>query len=165
MARSRLPEGADASAELLDSATAELGGALEDLRELARGIHPAVLSERGLGPALESLVTRSRLPVQVERVPGERLPEPVEIAVYYVVAEALTNIAKYAAASEVVVAVDRVNGCARIEIADDGTGGADPAQGTGLRGLADRLALLGGTLEIESPRGAGTRVRAEIPVG
>jgi signal transduction histidine kinase len=165
MAKSRLPDGADAAAELLDGATAELAGALEDLRELARGIHPAVLSERGLGPALESLVTRSRLPVQVARLPEERLPESVEIAAYYVVAEALTNIAKYAAAHEVVVSVDRVNGYARIEIADDGTGGADPGNGTGLRGLADRLALLGGKLEIESPPGCGTRVSAEIPVG
>jgi signal transduction histidine kinase len=165
MAKGKLPPGGDDAAALLDSASEELAAALEDLRELARGIHPAVLSERGLQRALESLVTRSRLPAQIARVPDERLPEPVEIAVYYAVAEALTNVAKYASAHNVVVSVDRIDGVARIEIADDGAGGADPTQGTGLRGLADRLALLGGKLDVDSPPGAGTRVRAEIPVG
>jgi signal transduction histidine kinase len=164
MAQAKLPEG-DPARELLDSASSELAEALEDLRELARGIHPAVLSERGLGAALESLAARSRLPVQVARVPHERLPEPVEIAAYYVVAEALTNVAKYAGANEVVIAIDRVDGVARIEVCDDGAGGADPERGSGLRGLADRLALLGGRLDVASPPGEGTRVSAEIPVG
>jgi signal transduction histidine kinase len=165
MAQAKVPAEAVEARELLDAASTELAGALADLRELARGIHPALLSERGLAAALESLVTRSRLPVRVAQVPAERLPEPVEIAVYYVVAEALTNIAKYAGAQEIVVSVERLDGVAQILVSDDGAGGADPAHGTGLRGLADRLALLGGTLDVESPPGGGTRVSAEIPVG
>jgi signal transduction histidine kinase len=164
MAQARLPEGSGAARELLDGASAELAQALEDLRELARGIHPAVLSERGLAAALESLVTRSRLRVDLARLPEERLPGSVEIAAYYVVAEALTNVAKYAESSGVVVSVERLNGVARIDVVDDGAGGADPARGSGLRGLSDRLALLGGRLEVASPAGAGTRVTAEIPV-
>jgi signal transduction histidine kinase len=163
MAQSRLGDEA-AARTLLDEASAELAQALEELRELARGIHPAVLSERGLGAAVESLAQRSRLPIQVERLPEERLPHTVEIAAYYVIAEALTNVAKYAAAERVVVAVEREDGLARIEVRDDGAGGADLDRGSGLRGLADRLALVGGRLDVSSPPGAGTCVSAEIPV-
>ena len=153
------PEGAD---RLLSQASEELSQALEELRELARGIHPAVLSDRGLGPALEALAARSPLVIDMTLV-EERLPEPVEAAAYYVVSEALANVAKYAEASSVAVSIARVNGRAVVEIADDGIGGADPTRGSGLRGLVDRVEALDGGLEVESPPGAGTRIRAVIP--
>ncbi len=153
----------DAAETLLSGASDELALALEELRELARGIHPAVLTDRGLGPALESLADRAPLPVQLEQETGERLPAPVEAAAFYVVAEALTNVVKYADASSVRVSVERLNGRAVVEVADDGRGGADPAKGTGLRGLVDRVSALDGTLSVDSPEGGGTRVRAEIP--
>jgi PAS domain S-box-containing protein len=148
----------------LEQASEELTMALEELRELARGIHPAVLTERGLEPAVESLAARAPLPVEVSIDLGERLPGPVEAAAYYVVAEALANVAKYACASVVSVDVERSNGTARIEVRDDGVGGAAAAGGSGLRGLADRVEALGGRLELDSPLGAGTTLRAEIPV-
>jgi PAS domain S-box-containing protein len=141
----------------------ELAQALEELRELARGIHPAVLSDRGLEPAIEALAARTPLPVRIDVGLGGRLPEPVEAAAYYVVAEAITNAAKHAQAAEVRVRIDRDNGLARIEVADDGVGGADTGSGSGLRGLADRVEALGGHLRIDSPAGEGTTVRAEIP--
>ena len=153
------PEGAD---RLLTQAAEELSQALEELRELARGIHPAILSDRGLGPALEALAARSPLVIDMKMV-EERLPEPVEAAAYYVVSEALTNVAKYAEASSVAVSIARVNGRAVVEIADDGVGGADPLRGSGLRGLVDRVEALDGALEVQSPRGSGTRIRAVIP--
>jgi signal transduction histidine kinase len=146
----------------LEKAAEELSLALGELRELARGLHPALLTERGLEPAVESLAARAPLPVEWE-IPAERLPEPVEAAAYYVVAEALANVAKYARASEVRVQVSRENGHARIEVADDGVGGAVQDAGSGLRGLADRVEALGGRLVLDSPVGAGTRLRAEIP--
>ena len=139
-------------AELLDQAQEELQTSLGELRELARGIHPAVLSERGLEPALHALAARAPVPVEVE-VGAERLPEPVESAAYFVVSEALTNVAKYAEASHATVAVTRENGRVLVEVADDGVGGASADAGSGLRGLADRIAALDGTLSIESPRG------------
>jgi len=142
----------------------ELDETLGDLRELSRGIHPAILSEGGLGPALRTLVRRSSVPVQLQVGTEARLPERVEVTAYYVVSEALTNVAKYAQASSVKVTVEQTNGCAIVEVADDGLGGADPARGSGLRGLADRVASLNGKLAIDSPPGAGTRVRAEIPL-
>jgi PAS domain S-box-containing protein len=153
------PEGAD---RLLSQASEELSQALEELRELARGIHPAILSDRGLGPALEALAARTPLMIDMKMV-EERLPEPVEAAAYYVVSEALANVAKYAEASSVAVSIARVNGRAIVEIADDGIGGADPTRGSGLRGLVDRVEALDGDLEVESPRGSGTRIRAVIP--
>jgi len=149
---------------LVAAAHEELNQALEELRELARGIHPAVLSDRGLGAAVEALAVRSPLPVKVVEVPEDRLPAPVEAAAYFVVAEALTNVAKYAGASEATVAVRRSNGHAEVEVADDGVGGADPQRGSGLRGLADRLGALDGSLSLDSPPGSGTTLRAEIPV-
>jgi signal transduction histidine kinase len=149
---------------LLGAAQEELNLALGELRELARGIHPAVLSDRGLGPALEALAGRAPIPVALEQLPADRLPEPIEAAAYFVVAEALTNVVKYAHANEATVRVIRRNGAAVVEIADDGIGGADPARGTGLRGLVDRVAALDGSMVIDSPAGAGTRLRAEIPV-
>ena len=148
---------------LLRDASAELAGALEELRELARGIHPAVLSDRGLVPALESLIARTPLRVELEATVGERLAEPVEVAAYYVVAEALTNVVKYAGADSAAVCLADEDGLLRIEVADDGVGGADADRGSGLAGLADRVEALGGGLEVSSPAGEGTRVRAEIP--
>jgi signal transduction histidine kinase len=149
--------------ETLGQAGEELAEALKELRELARGIHPAVLTERGLEPAVRALADRSQLPVELSVDVDGRLPDPVEAAAYYVVAEALTNVAKYAGASEVTVGVHRDNGQARIEVRDDGIGGADAGGGSGLRGLADRVEALGGRLQIDSPRGAGTTLRADNP--
>jgi signal transduction histidine kinase len=154
------PEGAE---ELLEGSREELAQALEELRELARGIHPAVLTDRGLEAALEALAARAPLPVEIKGASRD-LPAQVEAAAYYVVSEALANVTKYAQASAVEVTVERRNGRAVVEVADDGIGGADPLRGSGLRGLADRVASLSGRLEVESPPGSGTRVRAEIPL-
>jgi signal transduction histidine kinase len=142
---------------------AELDGVLGELRELSRGIHPAILSEGGLGPALRTLARRSAVPVQLRLGTQGRLPERVEVAAYYVVAEALTNVAKHARASvvEVEVAVD--DGLVRLGITDDGVGGADPARGSGLVGLKDRVEATGGTLRMESRPGHGTRLLVELP--
>jgi len=155
----------DELAGLLDRAQQELQTSLGELRELARGIHPAVLTERGLEPALQSLVARAPVPVTVESRGAERLPGPVESAAYFVVSEALANVAKYARATHATVMVERSNGHVTIEVADDGVGGADAGKGSGLRGLEDRLAALDGTLWLDSPAGRGTRLRAKIPVG
>jgi signal transduction histidine kinase len=146
-------------AEALD----QVRTALAELRELARGIHPTVLSERGIEPALELLAARSPVPVDV-RAPSQRLPRGVEVALYFTAAEALTDIAKYARAASAAVHVEIREGTVVEEIADDGVGGARPAAGSGLRGLADRLAAVGGTLEVDSPHGRGTRVRARVPL-
>jgi signal transduction histidine kinase len=140
-----------------------LSEGLEELRELARGIHPAVLTERGLGPALEALVKRSPVPVEITDLPQERLASPVEATAYYVVTEALTNVAKYAHASHVTVSVRHSNQHATVTVCDDGVGGADAAHGTGLRGLADRVEALDGHLYVDSPHTRGTRISAEIP--
>jgi signal transduction histidine kinase len=163
LARAKLNEDPLAAEQLLASAGDELESALEELRELARGIHPAVLTDRGLGTALQTLANRAPVPVELGELPDERLPEAVELAAYFVVAEALTNVAKYAEASHATVQVERHNGRVVVEVADDGIGGADPGRGTGLRGLADRLAVIEGRLEVESEQGHGTRVRARIP--
>jgi signal transduction histidine kinase len=164
LAKRRLEEGQDGAASaMLDAARDELARALEELRELARGIHPAVLTDRGLEPALEALAERAPLPVSLDQMPAERLPAPVEAAAYFVVAEALTNVVKYAGASTAAVRIRRNGSYAVVEVHDDGVGGADPTIGTGLRGLADRLAALDGRLEVHSPEGQGTIVRAEVP--
>jgi signal transduction histidine kinase len=164
LAKRRLEEGQDVAAgAMLDAARDELARALEELRELARGIHPAVLTDRGLEPALEALAERAPLPVSLDQMPAERLPAPVEAAAYFVVAEALTNVVKYAGASTAAVRIRRNGSYAVVEVRDDGVGGADPTSGTGLRGLADRLAALDGRLEVHSPPGEGTTVRAEVP--
>ena len=155
------PEKAD---ELLVAAQDELTLALGELRELARGIHPAVLSDRGLGAALEALAGRAPIAVDLAELPGDRLPEAIEAAAYFVVAEALTNVVKYAHASQAIVRVTRRNGHAVVEVADDGIGGADPDRGSGLYGLVDRVSALDGRMSLDSPAGAGTRLRAEIPV-
>ena len=164
MAQNQIPKSPEKAADMIGAAGEELTRALEELRELARGIHPAVLSDRGLQAAVEALAVRSPLPVKVVEVPGERLPEPVEAAAYFVIAEALTNVAKYANANAATVAVRRVNGHAEVEVRDDGVGGADPGRGSGLRGLADRVGALDGSLALDSPPGSGTTLRAEIPV-
>ena len=163
LAQAKLDSDVEEARNLLTSASEQLALALEELRELARGIHPAVLADRGLGPALEALATRAPLAVDVEAAPAERLPEPVEAAAYFVVSEALANVAKYANASGATVRVSRDNGRALVEVEDDGVGGADPRRGSGLRGLADRVEALDGRLEVASPPGGGTTVRAEIP--
>ena len=147
----------------LETARHPLEEALEELRELARGIHPSVLSDRGLEAALESLAHRAPVPVELDGELGARLPEPVETTAYFVVAEALTNIAKYSGASHARVSVRRVNGVVKVEVHDDGLGGADPTGGSGLRGLGDRVAAVDGRFEIDSPTGRGTTIRAEIP--
>jgi signal transduction histidine kinase len=163
LARAKLNEDPLAAEQLLAIAGDELESALEELRELARGIHPAVLTDRGLGTALQTLASRAPVPVELGELPDERLPEAVELAAYFVVAEALTNVAKYAEASHATVQVERHNGRVVVEVADDGVGGADPGRGTGLRGLADRLAVIEGRLEVESEQGQGTTVTARIP--
>jgi signal transduction histidine kinase len=163
-ALSRLATNPDRARELLETAAEELSHALQDLRDLARGLHPAILSDRGLGPALEALAGRTHVPVKIANRAEERLPQPVEAAAYYVVAESLTNVAKYAGASRVAVDVRCLDGVARVEVVDDGIGGATPSDGSGLRGLADRVEALGGRLEIHSPPAGGTSVRAFIPI-
>ena len=151
------------TAELLDGAVEELTAGLAELRELARGIHPAVLTERGLDPALQSLAARAPLPVSVSAAVPEGLEPAVEAAAYFVVMEALTNVAKYASATAAAVTVEQVDGHVLIGVQDDGIGGADPGAGSGLAGLADRVAALGGRLSVESPPGGGTVVRADLP--
>jgi signal transduction histidine kinase len=164
VALARLDADPEKSRELLNAAADELAHALQELRDLARGLHPAILSEHGLKPALEALARRAPLPVTVANEVEERLPAPVEAAAYYVVSESLTNVVRYAKASEVTVGVRCSDGLARVEVADDGTGGARMSEGSGLRGLADRVEALGGRVELDSPPGAGTTVRAIIPV-
>jgi signal transduction histidine kinase len=163
LARAAVRSDPDRADELLGGAADELSHALEELRELARGIHPAVLSDRGLDPAVEALAGRSPVPVEVRERLGERVDEPVELAAYFVVAEALTNVVKYAQATAAEVRVARENGSVVVEVADDGIGGADPGLGSGLRGLSDRISALGGRLEVDSSPGVGTTVRARIP--
>jgi signal transduction histidine kinase len=149
---------------LLAETETELEQALAELRELARGIHPAVLTDHGLDAAISTLAERAPLPVTIDGNAG-RLPEYVETAAYFVVAEALSNVAKYAEAARVVIRVGRDSGELSVEIDDDGVGGARPEAGGGLRGLADRVGALEGHLLIDSPSGHGTRIRAEIPIG
>ena len=148
----------------LDEAAAELRLALAELRELARGIHPVILSEAGLGPALAALAERSPIPVTVTAVPPERLPSRVEETAYYVASEALANAAKHAHATAVSISARRLEGELLVEVGDDGVGGADP-DGSGLRGLADRVAALDGQLRVHSPHGKGTRITVELPCG
>ncbi|MGH3110492.1 MAG: PAS domain-containing sensor histidine kinase [Gaiellaceae bacterium] len=163
LAESKLQSDPPAAGGVLAAAREELAQALAELRELARGIHPAVLTDRGLSAAVDALVARSPVPVEAE-VPEATMPPAVEAAAYYVVAEALTNVVKYGQASAAEVSVKADNGTVTVTVSDDGVGGADPAQGSGLRGLADRVEALEGHLVVTSPRGRGTTVRAEIPI-
>ena len=153
-------------ADRVKQARAQLLEATAELRELARGLHPMVLVESGLEPALGALADRSPIPVRLHiAVPG-RLSSDVEAAAYYVVSEALTNAARHSGASVVVVDVASVDGGLRVEVTDDGCGGARPVIGSGLEGLADRLAALGAELHVDSPSGGGgTRIRTLLPCG
>ena len=162
LARRHADGGDERLSALLSRLAEELEAGLAELRELAHGIHPAVLTDRGLRPAVEAIAARSRIPVSVVGE-LERRPAPaVESALYFTVAEALTNVAKYAGATAAVVTLAGDANQAEVEIRDDGCGGADPSRGSGLRGLVDRLAALGGHLHVDSPEGRGTAVRAIV---
>jgi signal transduction histidine kinase len=165
-ARRRLEEGgsSEEAAELVRSAHEEAKQALAEIRDLARGIHPAVLTDRGLDAALSSLAARSPVPVLLRSELGsERPPEPVESAAYFVVAEALTNVARHSGAERAAVSVVRDDGVLVVEVRDDGVGGADAVAGSGLVGLRDRVGALGGTLVVESPPGGPTAITAVLP--
>jgi signal transduction histidine kinase len=149
---------------LIEEALMQTRAAIDELRELAHGIHPAILTNSGLAAAVEMLADRAPLPVQIA-IPPERYPAPVESAAYFVAAEALTNIVKYACASRARIVATRTPSCLRLVVADNGVGGARREPGGGLAGLTDRLAALKGTLSIVSPLDAGTRITAEIPLG
>jgi PAS domain S-box-containing protein len=163
LAQARMTTDTEAASEILDDAGAELAAALAELRDLARGLHPAILTDRGLEAALKSLAERAPLPVDVEVDLNRRLPPAVEVGAFYVAAESLTNVAKHAAATRVRVALTCRDDLAIVEVRDDGRGGADTNGGSGLRGLDDRVAALGGRLEIDSVSGGGTTVRAILP--
>jgi signal transduction histidine kinase len=162
--RSRRSASGKRSRGQIAHAEEQLARTLEELRRLAHGLHPRVLSEHGLEGALAALARDLSLPAEI-RVTGDRLPERVAVATYFVCAEALTNVAKHAAAGHVAVSVTSSDGWVRVAVEDDGVGGADPAHGSGLRGLADRVETFGGTLLVESSPGHGTRLAAEIPLG
>jgi signal transduction histidine kinase len=150
-------------AELFADVGSGLGEILDELRELSRGIHPSVLSTSGLGPALSALARRAPLPVEVNVEVPRRPPERIEVAVYYIVAEALTNVAKHAQASDVVVDVQGIDRVVRVSVSDDGVGGADPSRGSGLLGLRDRIDALGGTMSLATPS-SGTTLLVELPI-
>ena len=164
LAGSKLEDDPEAAGELLAEASAELELATTELRELARGIHPAILSDRGLGPALEALTARATLPVELDSGSNGRFPGRVEAAAYYVVAEALTNISRHAGADRATVTVATEGDDLVVAVGDDGKGGADP-EGSGLRGLADRVGAADGVLEVEDRPEGGTVVRAVLPIG
>ena len=163
-AAAAIPPGLDQVHQEIEGVGAELDEVLSDLRELSRGIHPANLTEGGLGPALRNLARRSPVPVQLQVGTEGRLPERVEVAAYYVVAEALTNVARHAGASLVRVQLERADGLVRLDIRDDGVGGADPSRGSGLIGLKDRVEATGGTLGVESHPGRGTSLLVKLPI-
>jgi signal transduction histidine kinase len=160
----RRAKGNDDLSELLDSLAAEIDAGLAELRELAQGIHPTVLADHGVRAAVDGLAARCSLPVSVYGDVEPRPASAVESALYFTVAEALTNVAKYADADDAVVRIRRDGAQAEVEITDDGRGGADPTAGSGLRGLVDRLGALGGHLHVESAEGEGTTIRAIVPV-
>jgi signal transduction histidine kinase len=162
--QARLEDDPRGAADLLAAAREELALAIDELRELARGLHPPILTERGLRVALESLANRSPVPVRIEAPLARRLPDEIETALYYLVAEALTNAAKHAQATSATVRLSVAGDRVRIRIRDDGTGGAAVRAGGGLRGLAERLEALGGELEVDSPAGAGTTLTGVIPL-
>jgi PAS domain S-box-containing protein len=164
LAESKLRGDPETASTILAGAGVELALALQELRELARGLHPAILTDRGLAPALEALAERAIVPVEIEVDLDRRLPGPVEVAIFYVVSESLANIAKHAEATAATVRVAQPGDAVVVEVADNGVGGADDNQGTGLRGLSDRVEALDGRLVVESPSGGGTRVLATMPL-
>jgi signal transduction histidine kinase len=164
MAEKRAAEGDPAAAELVRSAGEEAGLALKELRDLARGIHPAMLTNRGLAAALDDLAGRAALPVELVGVPKERLPDPVESTVYFLVSESLANVGKHAQATQATVAVTVVGDEVEVIVKDDGVGGAQLDGGSGLQGLEDRVGALDGCVDVESPPGGGTTVMATIPL-
>jgi signal transduction histidine kinase len=163
-AEAALPAGAGAVAQQLDRVAAGMDGVLADLREIARGLHPAILADGGLQPALKTLARRSAVPVDLDIQVDRRLPEPVETAAYYTVAEALTNAAKHAHATAADIQVAERDGVLHVRVRDNGRGGADFGQGSGLVGLKDRAEALGGHLQLHSPSGAGTTLEIELPL-
>jgi signal transduction histidine kinase len=164
IAQESLRDDPAAAGAMLDRVGEDLKLALEELRELARGLHPAILTERGLAPALQSIANRAPFKVAISGVPNERLPAVIEAAIYYLVAETLTNTAKHAGASQAEVQLSATGDTVTVEIRDDGSGGAQLSPGSGIRGLADRIEALGGRFDLRSPVGAGTVVRAELPL-
>jgi signal transduction histidine kinase len=162
VAQATMPPQHELAAEL-EQVAAGLTSTLEELRDYARGIHPAILAEGGLGAALKTLARRSPVPVELDVRTTTRLPERIEVTAYYVVAEALTNVAKHANASVAQVTVDAVHDLVRVSVSDDGIGGADPTRGSGLVGLNDRIEATGGTLTLHSCPGHGTRLIVELP--
>jgi signal transduction histidine kinase len=156
----RLPELRAQIAEVADNLT----GSLEELRELSRGIHPAILSDGGLSPAIKALARRSAVPVKLDLDIERRLPEPIEVAAYYVVSEALANTAKHARASIAHVELRAADGRLQLSVSDDGVGGASNDDGSGLVGLTDRVEAVGGTILVESPLGQGTRLEVDLPI-
>ena len=158
------PLDSDETGTEIRDVAAELVGVIDELREMSRGIHPAILSSAGLRPALRALGRRSAVPVDIDVRIDDRLPGPVEVAAYYVVSEMLANAAKHARASVVEVAAEASGGTLRVRVRDDGAGGADPRRGSGLTGLKDRVEALGGTFSVHSPAGGGTTVCCELPV-
>ena len=162
-AQTTVPAGLDGLAAELGRVAAGLTSTLDDLREYARGIHPAILHERGLVPALRALTRRSPVPVALDLRAAERLPERIEITAYYVISEALTNAAQHANATAVRVTAETAGGIVRLSVSDDGAGGADPARSSGEVGLRDRVEAIGGTLIVQSRPGEGTRLIAELP--
>jgi signal transduction histidine kinase len=161
--RGRVGDANPGASELIDLMEEKLGAALDELRELARGIHPGILTDRGLAPALESLASRAPLPIECEVDLPVRPPSSVEAVAYFVVAEALTNVLKYAKASHATLRAHYEDDVAIVELQDDGVGGADERRGSGLQGLRDRVGALDGTLQVTSELGAGTLVCARIP--
>jgi PAS domain S-box-containing protein len=163
-AEAHIPPDSDDLRSELSRIEAELGDAVEELREISRGIHPAILAQGGLAPALRTLARRSTIPVELDLRTDGRLPEPIEVAAYYVASEALANATKHAQASRIQVSVASRDGCLQLSIRDDGVGGADAARGSGLIGLTDRVDALGGSVQIHSRAGAGTQITAELPL-
>ena len=164
MSESTLPPELDEPREAIGRIAGELNEVVDDLREISRGIHPAILSDGGLGPAMRALARRSAIPVELQAVVDERLPEPIEVAAYFVASESLANAAKHAEASRIELSLATRDGSLLLSIRDDGVGGADATRGSGLVGLTDRVEALGGTIDIESAPGGGTSVVVTLPL-
>jgi signal transduction histidine kinase len=165
LAESTLPSTLDEHRGTIDRISSEINEVLDDLREISRGIHPVILTQGGLGPAMRTLARRSAIPVELQTVVDERLPEPIEVAAYFVASEALANATKHAQASRIELSLAKSNSSLLLSIRDDGVGGADPTRGSGLVGLIDRVEAIGGTLDIKSAPGRGTSLVVALPLG